>query len=215
MKEQTRETLWPHFLHFVPVGMRPVLDGFLLLLCDTQLLLQLLQLLQERRHLVGLVLGLLLVPSQPVQLGAHLLAFGRVRRLQAGQPLVDRAVFLALKAKRAQKESVWLDQSVSGSFNVPVPYLLVDLSLQLHDLVLHAFVELLEVLHGASFDLQLLQLAPSPHPTDAALQVDDGLQAALVPAAGQPAADALLNDHHLVRPQQLQVERRDKTNERR
>lgn len=110
MKEQTRENIWPHFLHFVPVGVRPVLDGFLFLLCDTQLLLQLLQLLQKRRQLVGLVLGLLLVPSQPAQLGAHLLAFGGVRRLQAGQSLVDRAVFLALKAKRAQEPSVWLDR---------------------------------------------------------------------------------------------------------
>lgn len=105
MREQTSETRWPHFLHLVPVGVRPVLDGFLLLLRDTQLLLQLLQLLQKRRQLVGLALGLLLVAFQPAQLGAHLLAFCRVRRLQTGQSLVDRAVFLALKAKRAQKTS--------------------------------------------------------------------------------------------------------------
>lgn len=65
------------------------------------------------------------------------------------------------------------------------------------------------MLHGASLDLQLLQLAPGSHPADAALQVDDGLQATLVPAAGQPAADALLNDHHLVCSQQLQADKRD------
>lgn len=89
--------------------------------------------------------------------------------------------------------------------------LLVDFPLQLHDLVLHAFVELLEVLHRASFDLQLLQLAPGPHPADAALQVDDGDEAALVPAASQPAPNVLLNDHHFVLPQQLQKDKK-KTN---
>lgn len=104
---------------------------------------------------------------------------------------------------------------MSGSVNAPDACLLVDPPLQLHDLVLHALVELLEVLDGASLDLQLLELAPSSHPADAALQVDDGLQAALVPAAGQPAADALLNDHHLVRPQQLQVDKRDENSGRR
>lgn len=81
--------------------------------------------------------------------------------------------------------------------------LIINSSLQLHDLVLHSSVELLEVLHRAGFDLQLLQLAPGLHPADAALQVHDGLEGALVPAAGQPAADVLLNDHHLMLPQQL------------
>lgn len=85
----------------------------------------------------------------------------------------------------------------------PEADLIVDSSLQLHDLVLHSFVELLEVLHRASLDLQFLQLAPGPHPADAALQVHDGLEGAFVPAAGQPAPDVLLNDHHLMLPQQL------------
>lgn len=83
------------------------------------------------------------------------------------------------------------------------PDLLVDLPLQLHDLVLHPFVELLEVLHRAGLDLQLLQLAPGPHPADAALQVHDGAKAALVPAASQPAPGAFLNDHGLGLSQQL------------
>lgn len=87
-------------------------------------------------------------------------------------------------------------------------HLLVDSSLQLHDLVLHAFVELLEVLHGTSFDLQLLQLALGPHPADAALQVHDGAEAALVPAASQPTTNVFLNDDHLVLPQQLQTNMR-------
>lgn len=82
--------------------------------------------------------------------------------------------------------------------------LIIDSSLQLHDLVLHSFVELLEVLHRAGFDLQLLQLAPGPHPADATLQVHDGLEGALEPAASQPAPHVLLKDQHLVLPQQLQ-----------
>lgn len=60
------------------------------------------------------------------------------------------------------------------------------------------------MLHRASLDLQLLQLTPGLHPADAALKVDNGVEAALVPAAGQPATDMFLNDNSLVLPQQLQ-----------
>lgn len=87
-------------------------------------------------------------------------------------------------------------------------HLVVDSSLQLHDLVLHSFVEFFEVLHRAGFDLQLLQLAPGPHPADATLQVHDGLEGALVPAASQPATNVLLKDQHLVLAQQLERRRR-------
>ncbi len=80
----TGKWMWipSYFLHFVSVGLCPVLDGLLLLLCGTQLLPQLLQLLQQRGHLVGFVLGLLLHPAQPVQLATHPLALHCVGVLQ-------------------------------------------------------------------------------------------------------------------------------------
>lgn len=80
---EMRQWLLSYFLHFVPVTLCPVLDGLLLLLRGTQLLLQPLQLLQQRGHLVGFVLGILLHPAQPVQLAAHSLALHCVGTLQA------------------------------------------------------------------------------------------------------------------------------------
>lgn len=94
-------TVWtqPYFLHRLPVGLSPVLDGLLLLLGGSQLLLEPLQLLQKRRHLAGFVLGVLLRPAQPAQLAAHALALRRVGTLQAHQPLADRAVLFVLRVR--------------------------------------------------------------------------------------------------------------------
>lgn len=56
-------------------------------------------------------------------------------------------------------------------------HLLINFALQLHDLVLHANVELLIALHRAGLDLKFLQLALGHHPSEAALEVDDGVDA--------------------------------------
>lgn len=75
------------------------------------------------------------------------------------------------------------------------PYLLVHLSLHLDNLVLHARVELLEMLSRAGLDLQLLQLAPSKHASVRALDGDgSGARTVEFPPL-QPAADIFLNDH--------------------
>lgn len=83
-------------------------------------------------------------------------------------------------------------------------HLFVNFALQLHDLVLHANVELLIALHGAGLDLELLQLALGHHPPEAALKVDDGVRTPLVVGASQPAPDPLLNDDCFVLTEYLQ-----------
>lgn len=85
-----------------------------------------------------------------------------------------------------------------GSF-----YLLIDFSLQLHDLVLQANVKLLVALHRAGLYLQLLQLPLGHHAPVAALQVHDGPQGAAVAPPSQPAPHVLLDNHRLVLPQHL------------
>lgn len=73
-------------------------------------------------------------------------------------------------------------------------HLLINFALQLHDLVLHANVKLLIALHGAGLDLKFLQLTLGHHPSEAALKVDDGMDAPLIVGASQPATDPFLND---------------------
>lgn len=83
-------------------------------------------------------------------------------------------------------------------------YLVVHLPLQLDDLVLHARVELLQVLGRASFDLQLLQLSLGQPASVRTLDDDGGgaRSSELLPL--QPAAHALLDDHGLVVHEELQ-----------
>ena len=83
------------------------------------------------------------------------------------------------------------------------PHLLVDPALQLHDLVLHAHVELLEVLHRAGLGPQPLQLPPGPQAPHAALQKDHGRQETLVAFPGQPAPHPALDHHRLLLVKQL------------
>ena len=83
-------------------------------------------------------------------------------------------------------------------------YLLINFALQLHDLVLHADVELLIALHGAGLDLKFLQLALGHHSSEAALKVDDGVNAPPVVGASQPATDPLLNDNCFVLTEYLE-----------
>lgn len=82
-------------------------------------------------------------------------------------------------------------------------YLIVYPALQLHDLVLHADVELLEVFDGARLDLELFEFSLGSHSPDAALQVNDGFERALEPLPSQPATHHLLNNDGLVLTQQL------------
>lgn len=82
-------------------------------------------------------------------------------------------------------------------------YLVVHLPLQLDDLVLHAHVELLEVLGGARLDLQLLEAPFGKHPAVGALD-DDGGGAGLAEAPPHhPAAHVLLDDGGFVVHQEL------------
>lgn len=84
-----------------------------------------------------------------------------------------------------------------------VPNLIVHLPLQLNNLVLHACVELLQVLCRTRLDFQLLQLPPGLHTPECALD-DDGSGTCpqeLLPL--QPTADPLLDDHGLVVQQEL------------
>lgn len=82
-------------------------------------------------------------------------------------------------------------------------HLIIHLPLQLDDLVLHAGVELLQMLGGASFDLQLLQLPFGSPASERALDDDGGgaRSPELLPL--QPAADVLLDDHGLVVQEEL------------
>lgn len=82
-------------------------------------------------------------------------------------------------------------------------YLVVHLPLQLDDLVLHAGVELLQVLCRASFDLQLLQLPLGSRASERTLDGDGGVARPPELLPLQPAADALLDDHGLVVQQEL------------
>lgn len=82
-------------------------------------------------------------------------------------------------------------------------YLFVYPALQLHDLVLHADVEFLEVFDRACLDLEFLEFPLGSHAADAALQVHDGSERSLVPLPCQPAADHLLNDDGLMLTQKL------------
>lgn len=82
-------------------------------------------------------------------------------------------------------------------------YLFVYPALQLHDLVLHADVEFLEVFHRTRFDLEFLEFSLGSHAADAALQVNDGCERPLVPLPRQPASDHLLNDDGLMVTQKL------------
>lgn len=82
-------------------------------------------------------------------------------------------------------------------------HLLVYLVLQLQDLILHAHVELFEVLRGASLHFQLPEFFLGPPATHAALQQDDGGQGASVPPSDQPAPHAPLDDHGLLIEYQL------------
>lgn len=82
-------------------------------------------------------------------------------------------------------------------------YLFVYPALQLHDLVLHADVEFLEVFDRARLDLEFFEFPLGSHATDAALQVHDGSERSLEPLPRQPAAHHLLNDDGLVLTQKL------------
>lgn len=82
-------------------------------------------------------------------------------------------------------------------------YLVVYPALQLHDLVLHADVEFLEVFHRTRFDLEFLEFSLGSHAADAALQVNDGCERPLVPLPCQPAPDHLLYDDGLMLTQKL------------
>lgn len=93
-----------YFFHFAPVCLCPVLDGLLLLLCDAQLLPQLLQFLQQGRHLIGFVPGVFLHPAQPAQLAAHPLSLHGVGTLQTDELLVDQLVVLVLRGRSKQNK---------------------------------------------------------------------------------------------------------------
>ncbi len=82
-------------------------------------------------------------------------------------------------------------------------YLFIYPALQLHDLVLHADVEFLEVFHRTRFDLEFLEFSLGSHAAGAALQVNDGCERPLVPLPRQPASDHLLNDDGLMLTQKL------------
>lgn len=82
-------------------------------------------------------------------------------------------------------------------------YLVVHFPLQLNDLVLHARVELLQVLGRASFDLQLLQLPFGVHASEGALDGDGGVAGSSKLLPLHPAAYILLDDHRLVMQQEL------------
>lgn len=84
-----------------------------------------------------------------------------------------------------------------------IPNLIVHLPLQLNNLVLHARVELLQVLSRTRLDLQLLQLPLGSHAPERALDDDGGgpCPQELLPL--QPAADHLLDDHSFVVQQEL------------
>lgn len=84
-------------LHFVPVGLSPVLDGLLLLLRGAQLLSQLLQLLLQRGHLVAFAPRLFFCSAQPTQLATHPLALCCVGILQTQQLVVERPILLVLE----------------------------------------------------------------------------------------------------------------------
>lgn len=87
----------------------------------------------------------------------------------------------------------------SGSRPTPAPtrlgtYLLVDLPLKLDHFVLHANVELLQVLRRAGLDLQRLQLLPGLPAPVITLQDDGGTSDPSETGAGQPAAGVFLED---------------------
>lgn len=83
-------------------------------------------------------------------------------------------------------------------------HLLVYLVLQLQNLVFHAHVELLEVLHGASLHFQLPQVFLGPPATHAALQQDHGGYGASVVPSNQPAPHISLDDHSFLIKHQLE-----------
>lgn len=83
-------------------------------------------------------------------------------------------------------------------------YLLIHLPLQLHHLVLHADVELLEVLYLACLDAEGLELAPGLEAAPVALQHHGGGPGPAEPHAGQPAPGELLQDGGFVLHQHLQ-----------
>lgn len=84
-----------------------------------------------------------------------------------------------------------------------VPNLIIHLNLQLDNLVLHACVELLQVLCRTRLDFQLLQLLPGLRTPERALDDDGGGTCPQKLLALQPTADPLLNDHGLVVQQEL------------
>lgn len=90
-------------------------------------------------------------------------------------------------------------EAQSGSRPTPAPtrlgtYLLVDLPLKLDHFVLHANVELLQVLRRAGLDLQRLQLLPGLPAPVITLQDDGGTSDPSETGAGQPAAGVFLED---------------------
>lgn len=52
----------------------------------------------------------------------------------------------------------WLLSFITASVNMGSPYLIVHLPLKLYDFILHANVQLLQVLHRSRLDLHLLEL---------------------------------------------------------
>lgn len=88
-------------------------------------------------------------------------------------------------------------------------YLFVYPPLQLHDFVLHADVELLEVFDRSGLDLELFELALGSHTTNTALKIYNGFEGSLVPLTRQPATDHLLNDDGLVLSQKLDKPKKD------
>lgn len=98
-------------------------------------------------------------------------------------------------------------QSRSGTTLVPAQlrtYLFIDLPLKLDHLVLHANVELLQVLCRAGLNLQCLQLLPGLHAPVVALQDDGGTPDPAEASAGQPATGVLLEDGGFVLCKDLQ-----------
>lgn len=72
-------------------------------------------------------------------------------------------------------------------------YLLIQFPLQLHDLVLHAEVELLKVLDRSGFNLEFLELSTGQHPAHATLQVHHSPLDATETPAGQEATHPALD----------------------
>lgn len=112
-------------------------------------------------------------------------------------------LFLRLRHRAKNNSSGFLQ--MCSSYWAPLKaYLLIHFTLQLHNLVFHANMELLVAFHRASLNFEFLQLTLSHHPSEAALKVDDGFHGPLIMCTSQPATNTFLNDDCFVLTEYLQ-----------